>query len=104
VLISRIVNDVNLIQGAILGKKLVKVPYIGLVNWVAGRKIIPEFIQDQARPELIAQKTLSLLANSEKLRQIKKELKIVRASLGKSGVAKRVARMAKEMVQGNAGL
>ena len=88
----------------ILGKKLVKVPYIGLVNWVAGRKIIPEFIQDQARPELIAQKTLSLLANSEKLRQIKEELKILRASLGKSGVAERVARIAKEMVQDNAGL
>ena len=88
----------------ILGKKLVKVPYIGLVNWVAGRKIIPEFIQHQARPELIAQKILSLLANPEKLRQIKKELKLVRASLGKSGVAGRVARMAKEMVQGNAGL
>jgi lipid-A-disaccharide synthase len=83
----------------ILGKRLVKVPYIGLVNWIAGRKIIPEFIQYQARPELIAQKVLSLLANPEKLRQIKEALKVLQVKLGTPGVAERVARLAKGILQ-----
>ncbi|MCD6320246.1 MAG: lipid-A-disaccharide synthase, partial [Candidatus Desulfofervidaceae bacterium] len=83
----------------ILGKMLVKVPYIGLVNWVAGKKIIPEFIQDEARPETIAQSVLDTLAHPEKIRQIKEDLSIIRANLGSPGVAQRVAQIAKRILE-----
>jgi len=82
-----------------LGKRLVKVPYIGLVNWVAGKKIIPEFIQEEAKPEIIAQTVLDALAHPEKIRQIKKDLSIIRTNLGSPGVAPRVAQIAKRMLR-----
>ena len=37
-----------------LAKLLVKVPYISMVNLIAQKKIVPEFIQDKAHPKLIA--------------------------------------------------
>ena len=83
----------------LLGKMLVKVPYIGLVNWVAGKKIIPEFIQEEAKPTLIAQYVLETLANQEKIEQIKDRLKRIRQHLGKPGVAQRVALLAKELMK-----
>lgn len=82
-----------------LGKRLIDVPYIGLVNWVAGEKIIPEFLQDEARPENIAEVALSLLENSEKLRQIKESLKVVRSRLGRPGASQRVALLAKSILE-----
>ncbi len=82
-----------------LGKRLIDIPYIGLVNWVAGKKIIPEFLQNEARPENIAEVVLSLLENSEKLRQIKESLKVVRSRLGKPGASQRVAQLAKNILE-----
>ncbi|PIQ89168.1 MAG: lipid-A-disaccharide synthase, partial [Candidatus Omnitrophica bacterium CG11_big_fil_rev_8_21_14_0_20_42_13] len=35
----------------ILTKNLIKLPYIGLVNIVAGRRLIPEFLQYEAMPD-----------------------------------------------------
>ena len=37
-----------------IARHLIDVPYVGLVNWVAGGKIIPEYIQAEALPEAIA--------------------------------------------------
>ena len=39
---------------------LIHVPYVGLVNWVAGEKIIPEYIQDEAVPEALSAEALRL--------------------------------------------
>jgi lipid-A-disaccharide synthase len=36
-----------------LAKRLVKVPYFALPNLLAGRRLIPEFIQDEATPEAL---------------------------------------------------
>lgn len=82
-----------------LGKRLVDIPYIGLVNWVAEKKIIPEFLQNEARPENVAEAAFSLLENSEKLRQIKESLKVVRKRLGTPGASQRVAQLAKNILE-----
>jgi lipid-A-disaccharide synthase len=83
----------------VLGKNLIKAPYIGLVNWVGEKKIIAEFIQYQAKPQAIAKEVLTLLANPKKIRQIKEELKTLRDRLGRPGVARRVAKIAKQMLK-----
>jgi len=75
----------------LLSKILLKIPYIGLVNVVAGRKIVPEFLQYGARPERIAQATLKILQDSERLRRMKAELATVREKLGKPGAPRRAA-------------
>jgi lipid-A-disaccharide synthase len=37
-----------------LGKRLVKIPYLGMANLILGEAMYPEFIQGETRPELLA--------------------------------------------------
>jgi lipid-A-disaccharide synthase len=46
-----------------MGKALVRVPFYSMVNLVAGRKIVPELIQDQMTAEALARETRALLEN-----------------------------------------
>lgn len=77
----------------LIARHLIKIPYIGLVNIVAGKKIVPEFVQFQAKPRLIAQETISTLCNEEKITQIKSDLKKVREKLGAPGACKKTAEL-----------
>lgn len=72
-------------------KKLIKIPYIGLVNVVAGKKIVPEFIQFSARPELISKEAIELLKNREKYVNLQKELSQIKTHLGEPGASRRSA-------------
>jgi len=56
----------------LLAKTLVKLPYISLVNIVAGKKIIPELIQQDANPHKIATVVTDFL-NQPRNRDIQKE-------------------------------
>ena len=75
----------------LMGKILIKIPFIGLVNIVRGQKIIPEFIQYQARPEAVAQAGLEILTQPEIRERMIGELKIVKDKLGRPGAATRAA-------------
>lgn len=77
----------------LLYRPQVKLPFIGMVNIVAGRKIIPEFIQFQAKAERIAEEILESLNNPAKIEQIKNDLAQVKASLGESGAGLRAAHL-----------
>lgn len=77
----------------LLYKPQVKVPYIGMVNIVAGRKIVPEFIQFQASPKEISDEVIKLLGSPSKLERMKKDLAQVKASLGDNGASSRAARI-----------
>ena len=46
-----------------MGKALVRVPFYSMVNLVAGRKIVPELIQDQMTAESLAREAAALLEN-----------------------------------------
>lgn len=81
-----------------LGRRLIKVNHIGLPNLIAGRPIIPEFVQRDAQPELIAGEALNLLEHPERMHEQRRELGLIRTSLGESGVAGRVARLVLEKV------
>ena len=79
-----------------LGRRLIKVKHIGLPNLIAGRQIVPEFVQQNARPELIAGEALKFLEQPERLHEQQRQLGLIRASLGEPGVAERVARLVLE--------
>ena len=58
----------------LLGRFLVKVPFYTMVNLVAGRRIVPELMQDDATGERIAAETAALL-DDERLRgEMKRQL------------------------------
>ncbi|MFH1046390.1 MAG: lipid-A-disaccharide synthase [Candidatus Omnitrophota bacterium] len=75
----------------LIARSLIKLPYIGLVNVVAGKKIIPEFVQFQAQPQRIATAALEMLQDQPYLTKVKQELEKVRAELGEPGASARAA-------------
>ncbi len=75
-----------------IGRALVDVPFIGLPNIIAGRKVATEFIQKDVRPENISEEILSILGDRDRRRAIIRTLKDLRAGLGK-GAAKKAARV-----------
>ena len=86
-----------------IGKMLINVNNIGLVNIIAGKTIVPEFIQDEATAANMAEKISDILANSSKMDKIKQELSRVRGNLGSPGAAARTARLVYEMIRENSG-
>lgn len=82
-----------------LARRVVKIPHIGLVNIVAGREVVPEFVQGDLVPQRVADALAPLLdeGSDERLRMLA-DLATVRSQLGTPGAAARVARMAAEML------
>lgn len=76
----------------LLAKFLVKIPYIGLVNVVAGKKIVPECIQFQATGARIAAELRKIVADETRMADIKTELQRVKSMLGTGGSSRRAAR------------
>ncbi|WP_303722505.1 lipid-A-disaccharide synthase, partial [Malonomonas rubra] len=76
-----------------IGKRLVKVPHIGLANIVAGDGVVREFIQERATAENLAGEILEILDNRHYCDQIRNDLAAVRERLGDPGCSQRVARM-----------
>jgi lipid-A-disaccharide synthase len=82
----------------LLYRPQVKLPYIGMVNIVAGKKIIPEFIQFKAKPKEITAEVIRILKNPAQLQQIKNALIQVKSSLGESGASSRAAKIVIEFL------
>lgn len=50
----------------LIGRRLVRVDWLGMANLILGRSLYPEYIQSAARPEVLGEVLLSCVANSEK--------------------------------------
>jgi lipid-A-disaccharide synthase len=87
-----IVYKMNLLN-YLLYRPQIKIPYIGMVNIVAGRKIVPEFIQFNANPKKIADSIIKFLQEPEYTNRIIQDLKIVKTTLGEPGAAGRAAKL-----------
>jgi lipid-A-disaccharide synthase len=87
-----IIYKMNLLN-YLLYRPQVKVPYIGMVNIVAGGKVVPEFIQFQAYPNAISKEVLRILNNPSEIQRIKNDLAQVKSSLGEKGASHRAARI-----------
>jgi lipid-A-disaccharide synthase len=49
-----------------LGRRLVKAPYLSMVNLIAGQAVVPELMQNEMRPERLAQEVRALLDVEER--------------------------------------
>lgn len=83
----------------IFGRLLIRVPYIGMVNLVAGKKVAPELVQFHATPERIADEARRLLLSAESRCEMRAELRQIRDRLGPPGALGRTADAILECLQ-----
>ena len=74
----------------------IRVKWIGLVNLVAGRTVVPELIQDEATVERLTKEACRLLNNRQVYDEMKNGLRQVRQSLGDPGASFRAAQVVLE--------
>ncbi len=77
-----------------LGNLLVNVPHIGLANLIAGKRVLPELVQDQATAQHIAAAAQTLLTDQNAYQRMQTDLKAIRTLLGRPGASNRVAEIA----------
>jgi lipid-A-disaccharide synthase len=75
----------------LLGRRLVKLDTFGMVNLIAGERVVPELIQDAFTPQAVADEAVSMLTDRARVARIREGLARVRAKLGGSGASKRAA-------------
>jgi len=81
-----------------IGKKLVKLKHIGLVNIIPGKEVVKEFLQGDAKPALIAKEALHLLNDDNYYQSMQHELSLIRQQLGDGNGSKNVAELAWKML------
>lgn len=82
-----------------LGKQLVKIPFIGLPNIIAGKAIVKELIQDDVSAENLAGEIERLLFDADYRQSVLFELQEVKTLLGEGGGSKNMADLALEMLR-----
>jgi lipid-A-disaccharide synthase len=85
-----IIYRVNGFSAAIL-RHMIRTPFIGMVNLIAGRQIVPELIQDAFTPEAVEAQVRKLLESEPARTEMKAALTEVRARLGSGGAIERAA-------------
>jgi lipid-A-disaccharide synthase len=74
-----------------IGKRLVKVPWISLVNIVAGEEVVPELIQEKFHAARLEKEGAALLGAAERLAKMRLSLARVARQLGPPGGSERAA-------------
>lgn len=87
---------------AAIGRRVVKVPSLTMVNLIAGAPVVPEFIQEAAQPERIAGALEALLTSACGAAQ-RDRLAEVRERLGGGGASRRAAQIAASMLDAGTG-
>jgi lipid-A-disaccharide synthase len=82
-------------------RAIIQIPYIGLVNIVAGRRMIEEFVQYRARPKNIADYVTKTLNNPQKMASLKDELAKIKSLLGEKGASRRAAEISVDLLDRN---
>ncbi len=75
----------------LIGKNLVKLDSIGMVNIVAGEKIVPELIQNAASDRAIYNESKKILSDSVLYSSLKNKLSCIKEKLGTEGASQRAA-------------
>jgi lipid-A-disaccharide synthase len=83
----------------LFARLLVKVEHIGMVNLIAGERLMPELIQYEVNPKRIIAESRPLLNDACLRAAIAKKLVRLRERLGEPGAAGRVADLALSMMR-----
>ena len=84
-----------------LGRPFVKVDTFGMANLIAGRRVVPELIQEDCTPDQVAGQALALLTDRARAETMRGELREVRKKLGEPGASRRAAAAVLAVANGN---
>ena len=76
----------------LIGRLLVDVPHIGLVNIVAGKGVVPEFIQHEMNESNLVKAVGKILQDDGYAASMRSELSLIKKKLGGPGASARVAK------------
>lgn len=82
-----------------IAQALAQVPYIGLVNVLSGREVVPELLQDRFTPENVAREVILLLKDRGARERMLAALRQVREKLGEPGAYTRAAVQIHNLIQ-----
>ena len=74
-----------------LGKRLIKINNIALANIVAGKTVVPEFIQQQVTVEPVSAAISRYFSDERYYQSVREQLGAVRQALGEPGASQRAA-------------
>jgi len=83
-----------------IARHLVKVPFFGLPNIIAGQEVALELVQDEADPQLLGRELNLILSDPAHAAALRQGLALVKEKIGPGGCSQRVAQMAIEMSRG----
>lgn len=79
---------------AAVGRRVIRVTHIGLVNLIAGRTLAPELVQESATAPRLAAEVKAILTDGRRSDAMRRELAEIRQKLGEPGAARRAASIA----------
>jgi lipid-A-disaccharide synthase len=82
----------------LMGRLLIKVKHIALVNILAGRGLVPELVQRRLSPRSICDQVSSLLGDEQARRTMAGALRTIGATLGVQSASRATAQIALEMI------
>lgn len=74
-----------------IGRRMVTLDTFGMVNLIAGEKIVPELIQHALTPDAVGNEAISMLTDGARQARIREGLARVRQRLGGPGASRRAA-------------
>jgi lipid-A-disaccharide synthase len=84
----------------LFARSLVSIPNIALANVIAGKRIVPEYVQKRAAPKDIAEEAHDILTSKNRYKSIQNELSSVKEKIGEAGASKRAAQIINGIVSG----
>ncbi len=75
-----------------MGKRIINIDYLSIINILSGKQVINEYIQDDATPAKLADATLRLLNEPKAYSDLQEEFVKLKALLGNSGASENAAR------------
>jgi lipid-A-disaccharide synthase len=82
-----------------IGRRIVRIPRISLVNILAGEDLVAEFLQGEAEPVRVAEHAIGYLSDGPRREALSWRLRALRDRLGEGGTASRAAGMVLEEIR-----
>jgi lipid-A-disaccharide synthase len=86
----------------VAARLVVNVDFLGMPNLLAGKEVVPEFIQHEAKPDAIVNAVRLLMEDSPARDRMISDFDVITRSLGGAGASERAARAILDEVQAGA--